>query len=1136
MNIKKHWCLLIATLSAILVFGSYTTNALAQVKVLSNSRHAFTSITAAIDQLLGAGHVGTDIIVHSTNMNTGGGFIGDASVTQDTDAEYYDETGATTTSAAPYQMYTSSYSGYYGDNVNIYNEFDGVDLTHNYAYQATASPLPPPTFMTAPGRSGDTSKSGVEWILDGSDVFIAGTTLSERTARNAGMMTAIRYNHPSWNWYDVKAAVRQTATNWDAGYDGANYGFGVVSYASSTALTDGELLLQPPAALVSTSSLGQITFTLYPYKQTRRIKEVLFQFASDPGFQADELSYSDITGTLGATKVMEWTNTTATSTIRPYFTPVTDAYFVWLTTDDANDNTANFSRIDTYAILGPISQEEISFSNSFSLSSPSDGSVTDELPTFSWTEAESYVGIAKYQLYIDGSLHTDNITGTSTTLGSALTDGSHTWYVVAENGNGATTSAASRTIDVVSGYAASQTWYVDNVLGNDSNDGTISSPWATLAKAATTAQPGNTVIVVKNDDAPYRETLTPAAGNTQDGNITFRGVDAAHKPEIWGSTNVSQDIVGDWAVYGGGNPDTYQRTMAFTNTIAAGVSTDTLSQRVNDGNDQTVLGEGEWAYVSGVLYYRLQPSEDINLLHIEAGTEPQLLTCTARNTFKDIIVRYATILNVSLGTGCIGERLESYGSGLYGAALFGAGTASNLGPILRYSTVSNNKTYGVSMAGTAYARMYNNTVYNNGTGLRLSGAVDDSLIHNNIFFGNTQNIDTSAIGSVTGFVASHNNWANGSVDTGWQNTYQGTNNQASTSPLLTDPAARDFSLDTLSPSIDAGTDVSLTSDTIGNPIYGSPDIGALEYQPPYTIGVDTLNTSGPVRIYADGKYRYTSATSSSSTANLQVSPIGGFGSGDHAEYMNLTINTWETDATDATKEWTASSSYATSTTFTISGLAASTAYEIEVDNAASAYISGSTCDSNECTTNGSGNLNFTYSGGWSTHTFTVTRTTVSSGSSGGGGGSSSRTTKNESTTELVSTSTASSSLLITDEATYRQSLLNKISELQNLIKALTAQLLVVQSKMDTQQFTRPLDVGDEGHDVLALQMKLNRLGFTIADSGPGSPGLETLYYGPLTTLAIQKFQCHYNIVCEGTPQTTGFGNFGPQTRAKLNSL
>ena len=53
-------------------------------------------------------------------------------------------------------------------------------------------------------------------------------------------------------------------------------------------------------------------------------------------------------------------------------------------------------------------------------------------PTFSWnptTDSES--GIAHYELWIDGVLNIDNLTQTSTSPATALTEGPHLWYVVA---------------------------------------------------------------------------------------------------------------------------------------------------------------------------------------------------------------------------------------------------------------------------------------------------------------------------------------------------------------------------------------------------------------------------------------------------------------------------------------------------------------------------------------------------------------------------------------------------------------------------------------------------------------------------------------------------------------------------------
>ncbi len=83
------------------------------------------------------------------------------------------------------------------------------------------------------------------------------------------------------------------------------------------------------------------------------------------------------------------------------------------------------------------------------------------------------------------------------------------------------------------------------------------------------------------------------------------------------------------------------------------------------------------------------------------------------------------------------------------------------------------------------------------------------------------------------------------------------------------------------------------------------------------------------------------------------------------------------------------------------------------------------------------------------------------------------------------------------------------------------------------QISLTLKLGMSHAQVMALQQILNQKGFTLASSGPGSQGNETLYFGSLTREAVRRFQCAKNIVCSGDESSTGFGLVGPRTRAAL---
>lgn len=86
-------------------------------------------------------------------------------------------------------------------------------------------------------------------------------------------------------------------------------------------------------------------------------------------------------------------------------------------------------------------------------------------------------------------------------------------------------------------------------------------------------------------------------------------------------------------------------------------------------------------------------------------------------------------------------------------------------------------------------------------------------------------------------------------------------------------------------------------------------------------------------------------------------------------------------------------------------------------------------------------------------------------------------------------------------------------------------------------FTKSLATGMNHPDIVRLQQLLNSDPDTqLTDTGAGSPGSETDFFGAFTRKAVQKFQVKYGIVSSGSPDTTGYGYVGPKTRSKLGEV
>lgn len=86
-------------------------------------------------------------------------------------------------------------------------------------------------------------------------------------------------------------------------------------------------------------------------------------------------------------------------------------------------------------------------------------------------------------------------------------------------------------------------------------------------------------------------------------------------------------------------------------------------------------------------------------------------------------------------------------------------------------------------------------------------------------------------------------------------------------------------------------------------------------------------------------------------------------------------------------------------------------------------------------------------------------------------------------------------------------------------------------------FTRTLRSNSQGEDVRLLQKFLNTHGFPLAETGVGSPGNETDYFGPMTWNALVKFQEAYATeVLAPWGLQKGTGILGKTTRAFISNF
>jgi hypothetical protein len=113
----------------------------------------------------------------------------------------------------------------------------------------------------------------------------------------------------------------------------------------------------------------------------------------------------------------------------------------------------------------------------------------------------------------------------------------------------------------------------------------------------------------------------------------------------------------------------------------------------------------------------------------------------------------------------------------------------------------------------------------------------------------------------------------------------------------------------------------------------------------------------------------------------------------------------------------------------------------------------------------------------------------------------------------------------------------KIEDISKKIQVISAQIPSGQSSTSKYFFSNEMSLHDTGEEVRQLQIFLNDHGFLVAESGPGSKGSETDYFGIATYEAVKRFQEFYlTDVLAPYGYTKGNGKVGPNTLKKINFI
>jgi hypothetical protein len=331
-----------------------TGNACATPNILDYTAHAGPNIIAGINAVLGTGLVDSSIYVDYDNNDPFIDFT-------NTSGAYFSVATNVRVEHAPYAVINESVCCSKGqaDDVGQYARLLAGGAIRSNAIAVgvggqLAAGTAPPTLETTTSAA-NSANGGTGWGMEfGLSAGYLGLDTSEDSwacGEMAGFLAALKLEHPTWTWFDIKAALRQTASNWITGYDHTAFGYGYVNWQAANLITStGSLYLQPPG-MSATANGSTVTLTLYPFRQARRAYESVY--IVPPGYSwpqgKNEYTTADINAA-GAVLMYVSNGTDVTPQFTYTLNPENRPTLVAFTTD----GKGNYSRVEEFsAVLLP---------------------------------------------------------------------------------------------------------------------------------------------------------------------------------------------------------------------------------------------------------------------------------------------------------------------------------------------------------------------------------------------------------------------------------------------------------------------------------------------------------------------------------------------------------------------------------------------------------------------------------------------------------------------------------------------------------------------------------------------------------------------------------------------------------------